>query len=617
MKNLLVLILLSFGHILLAQSDYWQQRVEYQMDIDFDVKNHQYTGNQILTYFNNSPDTLRTVFYHLYFNAFQPNSMMDTRSRNIEDPDPRIGTRLIDLKPAEQGYLHIDELKQNGNSVSYTENGTILEVLLNKPILPGKKAKFEMKFKGQVPIQVRRSGRYGKEGVAYSMAQWYPKISEYDYMGWHADPYIAREFHGVWGDYNVNIRIDKEFTIGATGVLTNANEIGHGYTDKEIVPDVDDAGKLTWKFRAENVHDFVWAADDEYIHTRLKMDKGPVLHFFYKSDHDLQTNWEALPEYTAEVFEIAGRQFGDYPWPQYSVIQGGDGGMEYPMATLITGRRSFGSLVGVTVHEIMHAWYQSILATNEGLYPWMDEGFCTYSSNRVMIELFEKDEDPRVGRFYDSYINLALSDKEEPLSTMADHFQTSYAYGAASYSKGAVYLAQLGYVLGDKTMRKALKRYFYEWGFKHPDPVKFIRVMEKESGIHLKWYNYYMINTTEHIDYAISQVQSGSNKTTVSLERIGNFPMPIDIYISYRDGKTEVLNIPLRMMRNSKDEKIGDEFEVLEDWPWTHPTYSLEIDRPISEIRKIEIDSSKRLADVDRSNNVIEIEPGTEIIISN
>lgn len=617
MRYFFVLVLLNTGLCLSAQTDYWQQRVEYQMDVDFDVNSHQYTGRQALTYYNNSPDTLKRVYYHLYFNAFQPNSMMDTHSRNIEDPDPRIGSRLIDLKPEEQGYLHVIELMQNGQDLEFKEVGTILEVILNKPILPGKKAKFNMKFKGQVPVQVRRSGRYGKEGVAYSMSQWYPKMSEYDYMGWHADPYIAREFHGVWGDFEVNITIDKEFTIGATGVLTNASEIGHGYTDEEVAPKADESGKLTWKFKAEKVHDFVWAADDEYVHTKLEMEDGPTLHFFYKSDHDLQTNWEALPEYTARTFEIASSQFGQYPWPQYSVIQGGDGGMEYPMATLITGRRSFGSLVGVTVHEIMHSWYQSVLATNEGLYPWMDEGFCTYSSNRVMIELFEKEDDPRVGRFYDSYINLALSGKEEPLSTMADHFNTNYAYGAASYSKGAVYVAQLGYVLGDSLMRKSLKRYFYDWGFKHPDPVKFIRVMEKESGIHLKWYNYYMINSLEHIDYAINQVQSGSGGTKVSLERKGNFPMPVDVYIYYRDGKVEVMNIPLRIMRGSKTEDIGDEYTVLEDWPWTHTSYSLEIDRPISEIEKIEIDSSMRLADVDRSNNVIEINPGTEIIISN
>lgn len=617
MKNLLVFALMIMGTVLTAQRDYWQQRVEYQMDIDFDVESHQYEGTQKLTYFNNSPDTLHRVFYHLYFNAFQPNSMMDTRSRTIEDPDPRIGDRLIDLNPSEIGFLHVENLQQNGQSVDFRENGTILEVKLNNPILPGKKARFTMQFNGQIPIQIRRSGRNNKEGVAYSMSQWYPKMSEYDYMGWHADPYISREFHGVWGDYEVNIRIDKDFTIGATGILTNAKEIGHGYTDEEIKPQADSSGKLTWKFKAEKVHDFVWAADDDYIHTKLEMEDGPVLHFLYKSDHDLQTNWEALPEYAARAFKIASQQFGEYPWPQYSVIQGGDNGMEYPMATLITGRRSFGSLVGVTVHEIMHLWYQSLLATNEGLYPWMDEGFCTYSANRVMIELFDKEEDPRIGRYYDSYINLALSGREEPMSTMSDHFSINYAYSAATYSKGAVYLAQLGYVLGDSVMRKGLNRYFYEWGFKHPDPLKFIGVMEKESGIHLKWYNQYMLNTIKHIDYGIKTVQADSKSTVVDLERIGEFPMPVDLYVYYRDGSTEVLNIPLRLMRNAKDENIGNTYKVLEDWPWTHPNYQVTIDRPISDIEKIEIDSSMRLADVNRSNNVVEIDPGTEIIISN
>ncbi|MCA1761371.1 MAG: M1 family metallopeptidase, partial [Flavobacteriales bacterium] len=455
------------------------------------------------------------------------------------------------------------------------------------------------------------------EGVAYSMAQWYPKVSEYDFMGWHADPYIGREFHGVWGDFDVTIHIDSAYTIGGTGVLQNAREIGHGYYDDEKVkPKPDENGKLAWNFVAEDVHDFVWGADKNYVHTRLEMDEGPTLHFFYLDEPDLKDNWERLPEFTARIFEFASANFGKYPYPQYSVIQGGDGGMEYPMATLITGKRKLSSLVGVTVHEAMHEWYQSVLATNEGLYPWMDEGFCTFTSSKVMSHLFNPDEDTRVGSYYNSYLNLASSGREEPLYTMADHYNTNYAYGANSYGKGAVFAAQLGCIIGNENLMNGMRRYFEEWKFKHPTPNDFIRVMEKTSGTHLKWYLNYMLGD-EQIDYAIRRVEGNGDKTILELHNEGSMPMPVDIDILTADSSRKQIHIPLEIMRNAKPKEEVEDYTVAEDWSWTSPAYFLEVDMPISEIREIEIDRSGRMADVNRENNLIEIQADTKIIIAN
>jgi hypothetical protein len=286
--------------------------------------------------------------------------------------------------------------------------------------------------------------------------------------------------------------------------------------------------------------------------------------------------------------------------------------MEYAMATLITGQRKFSSLVGVTVHEVMHSWYQMLLATNEGMYPWMDEGFTSFSSSKVMSHLFNPDEDTRRGRYYDSYIALAKSGKEEPMSKMADHYNTNYAYGAAAYSKGALFIAQLGYVLGQDNLDKGILRYFDEWSFKHPSPNDFVHVMEKVSGIELKWYLNYMLNTTEVIDYAIEGIEAIGDQSEISLKRIGNFPMPIDLYITYTDGTTEMVNIPLRMMRGAKPSPDGVDFTVAEDWPWTNPEYTLTIDRKASEIERVEIDSTKRLADVNPDNNFLNLKEELE-----
>jgi hypothetical protein len=204
-----------------AQPDRWQQHVNYEMNIDVNAEKNQYTGFQKLVYTNNSPDTLDKVFYHLYFNAFQPGSMMDVRSRNLPDPDGRVRDRISKLTPDEIGYIKVNNLTCNGTALRFETNETILEVTLNEPVLPGASAVFEMEWDAQVPLQIRRSGRDNREGVRLSMAQWYPKLCEYDYQGWHANPYIAREFYGVWGDFDVTIAIDKNYLVAAGGYLQN------------------------------------------------------------------------------------------------------------------------------------------------------------------------------------------------------------------------------------------------------------------------------------------------------------------------------------------------------------------------------------------------------------
>jgi hypothetical protein len=360
-----VISLFAFAKASAQSSSYWQQHVDYQMEIDMNVNNFQYDGKQKLTYTNNSPDVLDKVFYHLYFNAFQPGSEMDTRSRSIADPDSRVGDRISTLGPDEIGFMKVKKLSQDGVKLDYTVAGTVLEVVLAAPIAPGASVVFDMDFQGQVPVQIRRSGRNNKEGVALSMTQWYPKMAEYDFEGWHADPYIAREFHSVWGDFDVKITIDADYTLGGTGYVQNGNEVGHGYQDKGVEPGKTKRGKYTWHFKAPKVHDFAWAADPDYIHDILIADNDVKLHFLYKRDPEISENWKKLQPKTAELLSYFNEHVGEYPYKQYSVIQGGDGGMEYAMCTLITGERNFGSLLGVTAHEMAHTWFQFLLATNE------------------------------------------------------------------------------------------------------------------------------------------------------------------------------------------------------------------------------------------------------------
>ena len=238
---LFVLILQSFASSGFSQPDRWQQHVKYAMDIEMNVVTNKFTGKQQLDYTNHSPDTLRKVFYHLYWNAFQPNSMMDNRSRELgkimindqPDWDPRVQDRIQHLNPDEIGYQKILSLKMNGVIQPFQMEETILEVNLTKPILPNTTVHFEMEFEAQVPLQIRRSGRDNPDTkVRYSMSQWYPKICEYDYEGWHATPYVGREFYGVWGDFDVSIHIDKSYILGGRAIYKIPNEIGYGYETK-------------------------------------------------------------------------------------------------------------------------------------------------------------------------------------------------------------------------------------------------------------------------------------------------------------------------------------------------------------------------------------------------
>jgi len=582
----------------LPQTTYWQQHVDYTMAIDVDAKNHQYKGTQKVIYTNNSPDELTKVYYHLYFNAFQPGSQMDVRSLNIKDPDRRVRDRISKLNADEIGYIKVNSLKQNGTPISYETVGTILEVSLNVPIKAGESVTLDMVFDAQIPLQVRRTGRDNKEGVALSMAQWYPKMAEYDFEGWHTPPYIAREFHGVWGDFDVKISIDKAYILGGTGYLQNAQEIGYGYEDVSQPLNIQNSEKLTWHFKAPNVHDFVWAADPDYKHDVLKTVNGIDLHFLYKKNlaPKFLQNWKDLQLKTAELMRYYNKHVGEYPYQQYSVIQGGDGGMEYAMATLITGERKFGSLFGVTAHEMAHTWFQFLLASNESKHPWMDEGFTSYISNKASnLILKEEKENPHTGS-YKGYNYVVNNNIEEPLSTHADRYNTNTAYGVASYSKGNIFLSQLEYVIGAKNVADGLKKYFVDFSFKHPTPNDVKRSMEKVSGIHLDWYLNEWTQTIHTIDYGIKAVD-GKN---ITLERIGQMPMPIDVEVTYTDGSIENFNIPLRMMRGNKPTSAT----ILEDWAWANPVYSFEV---FKNVKFVVLDKSKLMADIDHDNNTFEV----------
>lgn len=612
-KYLLALLILSTVVSAKAQPDRWQQRIKYAIDVNINVATNRFTGTEKIEYTNNSPDTLNRIFFHLYWNAFQPGSMMDVRSRelgktllgtnkkgeNVYDWDSRVTDRISKLQPNEIGYDSVVYIKINGTAQKLIYHETILEVQLDKPIMPHSKTTMDVAFSSQVPIQIRRSGRDNAEGVRYSMSQWYPKVVEYDYQGWNANPYIAREFYGVWGDYEVNITIDKSYLVAASGTIQNPNEVGFGYQADNVKLKAPTGKTITWKFSAPNVHDFVWTADPNYAMQKRQIKNGPLIYVIYKQVDTMEAKWTALADTAVQAYPYMAKTFGAYPYKNYSFIQGGDGGMEYPNATLIKN-----ASIGTAIHEWMHSWYQGMMGTNESLFPWMDEGFTTYAELRVSAWL-KNDTGFAYKDAYNSYFRLVRSGREEPMTTHADHFNTNMAYSVAAYSKGALFLAQLGYIVGDSVLDRILLEYYNEWRFKHPNANDFIRVAEKVSGIELQWYKEYWVYSTKTIDYAIGDIGNNNGKANITINRVGLMPMPIDVLVTYKDGTQEMHYIPLNMMYANKPAENNIPRIIHDEWKWVNPSYSFDITRSVGDIKEIEIDPSMRLADVSRTNNKI------------
>jgi len=321
------------------------------------------------------------------------------------------------------------------------------------------------------------------------------------------------------------------------------------------------------------------------------------------------------------------KKFGAYPYPQYSFIQGGDGGMEYAMATLLKGPG-----LGTVFHEWMHSWYQHILGTNESLFPWMDEGFTSYAEAAVSNQYNQefaalspytsekekaqilagneraKKQLPLVqyGN-YMGYLALAKSGLEEPISTHSDHYNTNYAYSSAAYSKGGTFLGYLGYIVGEEKRDQILINYYNTWKFKHPNANDFIRVAEKTTGLQLEWLKEYWVNSTKTIDYGLNDIQAGNNTAIISIQRIGKMPAPLEVLVTYKDGTSELHYIPLDLMLGNKEAEGSVNRIVHPECKWVQPTYTFETTKPISALKSIEIDPSYRLPDVNRSNNKLEI----------
>ena len=611
-KGLVYLFLMLFSMAGAQQNAYYQQKAQYKMDIDVDAAGFTYQGKQTVKYTNNSPDELRVVYFHLYWNAFRPGSMMDQRVQSQgKKGDGRLQkdgvSRLAQIPEDQTGFQNIHWIRQNGSDLKFEIQETIMKVYLNSPIAPNTSTEFTMEWNARIPMQIRRSGRNNREGVAMTMTQWYPKIAEYDYDGWATFDYVGREFHAPFADFDVNIKIDKDYVVGAGGVLQNPLEVKGYDNNSNVKYDVD--GKSVWHWKAKNILDFAWAADPDYSVEHFTILDGPTVYYVYQKSDKTQF-WEASIPYIKRFFQLMNATFGRYAYPVYTYIQGGDGGMEYGMCSMILSEATtLEGLVGLMVHEGGHSWFQQMLATNESMRPWMDEGFTSYAEDYVMYRLFPPQQpwpNPYINAVK-GYANFTRTGIEEPASWLGDHHDSGSAYTYASYVKGELYLVELGYIMGEPALSKVMKEYFAAWNLKHPSDRDFLHIAQQISGMDLKWFSHYWLNTTKTIDYAVKRVQYGKDSTVITLENKGGIPMPIDFSILTKDKKIINYQIPLNMTHTWKSADIYGDFTTLAYWPWTQKEYTFTVPYTQSQMSALGIDFSQRLADVNPQDNIVEV----------
>lgn len=607
-----ILLLMVIGILSAQKGTYYQQFAKYKMDIDVDATNFTYQGKQSIVYTNNSPDELSVVYFHLYWNAFESGSMMDDRIREQGiNGDKRLqvnGVSELSQIPVElEGKQNIHWIKQDGRPLNFEVQETIMKVHLVTPIKPNTSTTFTMEWDANIPMEIRRSGRNSSEGIDMTMTQWYPKIAEYDYNGWATFDYLGKEFHAPFADFDVNIKIDKDYIIGAGGVLKNENAV-KGYSENpELTPDRN--GKVTWKWSAKNILDFAWAADRDYFVDEFSILDGPKVYFVYQKSDKTQY-WSQAKPYIKRFYQLMNAKFGQYMYPTYSFVQGGDGGMEYGMATMILGESdSLLNLVRLMAHEGAHSWFQQMLATNESTQPWLDEGFTSYAESWVTHQLFPSQKalpNPFLETI-DRYARFTKTGMEEPAVWYSDYHHSGAGYSVAAYVKGELFLVELGYIIGEQALSDVLKIYFEEWKMHHPSDRDFMHIAQKVSKMDLKWFYHYWINTTETIDYSIKNVEYTENGTKITLENKGDIPMPIDFSIFTKDKKIVNYHIPTNLTHSWKEKDAYGDFSILDYWIATKREYTFTIPFKKEDLQVIGIDFSKRLADVNPQDNFMEI----------
>jgi hypothetical protein len=514
----------------------WQQRVSYEITAYLDTLAHSLKATEYLTYYNNSPSEHDTLYIHLYANAYRDeNTIFAQELRNFGNYD------YAKIKKSDRGYIDIESVMNEDDSLGFEIEETILIVPLQKTLTSGDSITLAINFFLKIPKQF---SRLGYQYDHYEMVQWYPKICVYDEAGWHRDTYHAiGEFYGEYGTYDVEIDLPGGYVVAATGKRIDPEDCE--FLDSLIMfgRKIDVPGRKTVRFRAENVHDFAWVCDPNYLVERYEID-GINVDIFYQEASKRQ--WKNAGQYAIDAVSRFNQWFGVYPYRNLSVVDGFyAGGMEYPNLVIIGPGEHWLTRLHeiVIVHEIGHQWFYGILGSNEVDEAWLDEGFTTYAEIRYIEDKYGKRNSliklplvpPLTRRYFHKliYYITQTNDLEKPVLTSAYEFlDMPIAYANSAYSKPALFLLHLEGVLGKEQFDRILKRYFQEYEFRHPKSEDFIRVCEEESGMNLSPLFSQFLNSTAFCDWAVGKVR----ENTVEIENKGGLLTPVDVFIKAEHG---------------------------------------------------------------------------------
>jgi hypothetical protein len=553
----------------LSAQDYFQQEVNYTIDVELNDENHTLNGMEYIDYTNNSPNDLGFIWFHLWPNAYKDNSTALCKQK-VENGS----TSLYYASENERGNINGLNFKVDGKIVRWDYNPEhidICKLILNKPIRAGESIRITTPFFVKIPDA--KFSRLGHVDQSYMITQWYPKPAVYDNDGWHPMPYLDQgEFYSEFGSFDVSITLPSNYTVGATGDLQNIGEINRlnqlakatdtitKFSDDLSFP-LSDLTTKTLRYTQNNIHDFGWFADKrfhvlkgevEVPHTKEKI---TLWTMFTNNEADL---WKNSIEYMHDAVYYYSLWNGDYPYKQCTAVDGtisAGGGMEYPNVTVIGESATAYLLEEVIMHEVGHNWFYGMLGNNERLHPWMDEGLNSHNEMRYMrtkypdYNMFLQFVPKRIKGILDleyytnkqvsgelMYMMNAWTGKDQPIELHSAEY-TEMNYGGIVYSKTAIVFDYLMAYLGEDVYDKCMQTYFERWQYKHPQPEDLSVVFEEISGKNLSWFFEDVIKTTKQLDYSIIGIQKETKDLLITLENKGDIVGPV-VISGVKDAKS-------------------------------------------------------------------------------
>ena len=590
-----------------CSQEYFQQTVNYKINVRLDDVKNELFANETIEYTNNSPDTLSFIYFHLWINAYKNNNTALAKQM-LENGN----TDFYFSKQSNKGYIDSLDFKVNGEKIKWETDSVYIDICklyLNKPLKAGETIFITTPFYVKIPEIFSRMGHYKQ---SYQISQWYPKPAVYDKYGWHQMPYLNQgEFYSEFGSFNVLITVPKNYVVAATGNLLNINEKKwidekvrkteqiQNFNEQDMSFPPSDSLTKSLRFIEKNIHDFAWFADKRYyvLKSQVELPKSKrkvntYVYFF----NDQAYLWKNALEYVNDAIKYYSLWYGEYPYNNCTSVLGSlpvGGGMEYPTINIIGEMSDKYDLEATIMHETGHNWFYGMLGFNERRYPWMDEGINTFSEARYINTKYPNN---RLYKFFAgrktanllgilnekykymqemAYLFTARNNTDQPISLSSEDY-TMINYGAIVYYKAAFSIDYLKNYLGEKKFNEIMQKFFKQWQYKHPYPEDIKKCFEENSDKNLDWFFNDVLNTTKKIDYKAKTIKD--NKLTV--RNLGKINSPLNI--------SEIKNNKVVYSQWYDGFKGEKKFKINK-----------------KDADKIVIDYSKNMPDVNRKNNTI------------